>query len=235
MARQSDDETAIDPVVARHLRTRLAVIAAGRDPNFPRDDSKRATVAQTLEATKALRLLGPEPGAPADGPPWIVHSLQDAATFFNRSPETIKEWRTKGCPGGRAQYDLSAMLQWRDTHLSGSSSSGGSSAPRSSADRRKALADAALKEMKVEQMRGQLVDVDDTAREARHFHTHARALLEQLPDRLLQFNGAESAAFLKEARGAVDGVVEVIHQHLQEMLVAVDAVIAKSNGHGVTE
>ncbi len=92
---------------------------------------------------------------------------------------------------------------------------------RQEAETRRAIAEANLKELRAGQLAGQLIDVDDVCREAVHCFTHARALLEQVPHRLLALLPAESTGddkrqFITEAQTSIDGVIEVLYQWCDE-------------------
>lgn len=169
--------------------------------------------------------VGGQPAA-SSGPPWIVATQQQVAGFFGNSLETIKDWREKGMPGepggpnAPGRYDLSAILRWRDATIGPSGRNETGDASRSEADRRRAWAEAQRSELELAVERGQVAPVADMLREWSHAATHARALLEQVPDRLLAAlppgsDGDQRRRFRDEAEKAIDAVVRTIHEGLK--------------------
>ncbi len=146
----------------------------------------------------------------------------EVGQHFGVSERTVAKWIARGMPGESGAYPRSQMDAWLEAnHFGPYVDRNENGKDRGSAERRKAMADADIKELKASQLRRKLVEVDDMVREYRHHATHARALLEQLPDRLLGFlpanaTGDDKRHFRDEAAKAVDSVVEVLHDWLIE-------------------
>ncbi len=141
------------------------------------------------ETVNLQQNIGQPPGT-EQAVPWIVANLELVADFFGKARETMKEWRAKGMPGIRAtatipgRYDLSEILRWKEVNIGSSGRNDGTAdVARAEADRRKAVAEAEMKELKTEEFKGQLIDLDDVVREFNHETTTTRAHLEQIPDR----------------------------------------------------
>ena len=88
-------------------------------------------------------------------------------------------------------------------------------------ERRRALAAAEKLELEVRQRKGELIEVAAVLRIFSHANTHARALLEQGPHRLLGLlpanaTGEDKRRFLREAEKWIAGVVEALHCELAE-------------------
>lgn len=154
--------------------------------------------------------------------PRIAGTQREVAEFFGVSVETIKDWRARGMPGepgpsGQSgRYDLAEILRWRDATIGPSGRNESGDVGRQEADRRRALAAAEKLELEVRQMRGELIDVATAVREFAHANTHARALLEQGPHRLLGLlpagaTGEDKRRFLREAEKWIAGVVQALH------------------------
>jgi phage terminase Nu1 subunit (DNA packaging protein) len=150
--------------------------------------------------------------------PKIVTTLADVATAFNRHLQTVKVWRTEGMPGEPGSYDLDEIAAWLDSRglRHGDDADAKPAADsRQEAERRRIWAIAKREELKTKQLQGQLVDVDEVGRLYAHHATHARALLEQIPDRLLgllppECSGDDKRRFRAEAAKAIDGVTQAL-------------------------
>jgi phage terminase Nu1 subunit (DNA packaging protein) len=169
----------------------------------------------------------------AAGPPWIVATQEQVADFFGRSTETVKDWRAKGMPGAAGgpgapgRYDLREILAWRDANIAPSGrdeglrpdGDGQRTISRAEADRRRAVADAQRAELRVTRERNQVMDVAAVVREYQHHATHARALFEQVPHRLMEelpetATADDKRRFRDRAARIVDDVIRCLHTDL---------------------
>ena len=152
--------------------------------------------------------------------PWIVGSLADVARFFRVHPDTVRTWRRQGLPGDKGAWNLSAIVAWREGRRRATPEMiPGAAEGRFEADARKATADADLYEMKRDQRRGDLIDVDTVTRVYARHATHARALWEQAPDRLLGLlpataTGDDKRRFRAEATRIIEDVVHAFYTDL---------------------
>ena len=154
---------------------------------------------------------------------WVVTSLNDVALFFGVARDTVRrDWRARGMPGKLRVWALNEIAQWRiqraEDRAITALEADGDPESTAEAERRKTWAEALAAEVKLEQLRGELLWVEEVARETNQANTHARALLEQLPDRLLASippgaTGDDQRRFLADARKAIEGVVEAMHDY----------------------
>lgn len=117
--------------------------------------------------------------------PWIVGRLADVAAFFRRSLATVKgEWRPNGMPGNRGRYDLSEILAWRDRRDEQLRGKSPDAAAKARAETQRAIAEANIAERKDRLMAGQLIEREAVRRLFVQHVAEAKALLDQLPDRI---------------------------------------------------
>ncbi len=110
-------------------------------------------------------------------PPWIVRSLAEVARFFGVHSQTPREWRSAGMPGKKNEWDLAAILRWRDDRAVAKE--------ELTPHARKALADAKIQELRYAKLEGSLVDVEAVRRLLVEHITTARALLDCIPEQVL--------------------------------------------------
>ncbi len=175
---------------------------------------------QNADDTGQIDIAGAEKES-ADGEYFATYI--EVGRHYDVSERAVAQWSALGMPGERGFYPRSQIDAWLQTHCLGPYCVGRNhnddDESRREADRRKAWAEAELRELDLATKRKSLVEVDDVVREYKHHATHARALLEQLPDRLLGFLPAHSTGddkrhFRNEAAKAVASVVDVLHDWL---------------------
>lgn len=147
--------------------------------------------------------------------PVTVRTLDELAYAFDRRRPTIKEWRAKGLPGVPGKYDIRDCYRWVRDNVGSSGRADDGDTSRKEAERRKAWADAEKAEIDVAVKRGALVLLGDVKRSCAHISTHSRALLEQLPDRLLDLlpadaTGEDKRLFRESAAKAVADVIATL-------------------------
>lgn len=223
----------VPPNVADMITRRVALIAAGVDA---KGKPANYGAKETLEAARLLPKLMRSSNGKSERPPgepWIVESLAQVGEFFGKAENTIKVWRERGMPGDpggpgdHGRYNLKECLVWRDATVASSGRDEGAETgkeTRADGDRRKSLAEAEIKEMKAAVMRGELIDVDDVAREYVHSATHTRAMLEQIPHRFMSglvgkcphcnepvYSGDDKRRILDANKRHVDDAMEAVH------------------------
>jgi phage terminase Nu1 subunit (DNA packaging protein) len=148
----------------------------------------------------------------------IVTGRAQAAAHFGVSSRTIGYWQESGMPHGQGIYDLDAVAAWLKESGIQREQSGGPGA------RAQLLAaQVKLAELKLARLGGELVEIEVARRLfVRHIH-EAKAILDQVPDRVL---AALPAAAVKEKgrrqtiRRQAAGVVRSACQALSDLLSA---------------
>jgi len=117
----------------------------------------------------------------------VVRTRGEVARFFEVSERTIGYWQSRGMPGGPGDYDLDEIVSWREREGLG----------RSDEDSVRALGqriDNEMKQLKLGQLRGELIAVEPIVRLfTRHIH-EAKAIFEQIPERVLSALPAQTPA-----------------------------------------
>ena len=156
-----------------------------------------------------------------------VQTAVELGTHFGVTYKTIQTWAHKGMPGpGEQGYDVAAVTEWCEAMGLGPGRRVGedkTDETRADAERRKAVAMAEKIEMEVRQRKGELVDAGEKNREYTHHATHARALLEQTPDRFVgtlppighTLTGDDIRRIRREAKKAADAVIHALFQGLK--------------------
>jgi phage terminase Nu1 subunit (DNA packaging protein) len=122
--------------------------------------------------------------------PWIVSNMGLVADFFGVQPSTVRgDWRQAGMPGRKGQWNLKAILEWRDSRPSSqvaprAASNGHPQSPSS----RKQLAESLFAERKAERLqiemqrlRGEVINRDDARRELAEILVIVKSRLESIP------------------------------------------------------
>ena len=150
--------------------------------------------------------------------PWIVETLADVARFFGRHRDTVRGWRRAGMPGEPKAFDLSEIVRWKEANIAQSGRVEGDES-RAEAERKKAWSDAGLAQLKLKEKTGELIEVNTVARLYARHATHARALWEQAPDRLLGIlpamaTGEDKRRFRAEAVKITEDIIDTFHVDL---------------------
>ncbi|HUT91804.1 MAG TPA: hypothetical protein VMY37_20080 [Thermoguttaceae bacterium] len=156
-------------------------------------------------------------------PPWKVGTQQEVADFFGKSLDTIKgEWRPKGMPGRAHHWNLAEILAWRDQRF------GYGDAPpppvegdetRAQAERRRAIAEANLKEIRAREAAGELVPAEAVRRLFVQHVGEARAIFEQVPDRVIAaLPQALKAGVRKRIHADMRRIVDDVCETLADLL-----------------
>lgn len=157
----------------------------------------------------------------------IVRTQAEVAVACGVNVQTVKQWRGRGLPGKSGQWDLDAIDSWLEEHQLGQhrpTEPAVEPAPegavsRAEAERRRAVADAERAELRVRRERGELIEVHRVVREYQHHATHARALMQQMPNRLLAdlpetATADDKRRFRERAQRIIDDVVAALHSDL---------------------
>ena len=155
--------------------------------------------------------------------PKTCETMAQVALALGVSPGSIKRWRSLGMPGKPGQWDLAAIEAWRAENIGASGRNDSGDEGRAEADRRKAWADARRAELRLQTEAGELISIDVVARVYARHATHARALWEQAPDRLLGLlpataTGDEKRRFRAEATRIVEDVVHTFYADLLQQV-----------------
>ena len=146
----------------------------------PRDELVAPAEAPDVLTLKTKRASGGSGQTHASD---VVPTIAEAAKRIGVHERTLKTWLARGAPGRAGAYDLAAIAVWHEATIGPIDDEELSEQAKWRA--RREAASAQLEELKLEQRRGHLVDVDLAARHyARHI-AEAKVLLEQLPDQLL--------------------------------------------------
>ena len=147
-------------------------------------------------------------------------SLKDAARQLGVSDTTIKAWLRKGAPGkSGGHYDCGALAKWREENVRHKSDVSPPS-EATTAKAREAAARARHWELRVQQAEGKLVDAAEVRAAIFENYSFARALLVDLPGRLLsrvELKSDKASAMLL-LRGVCDDALTA----LSEAVRAVD-------------
>jgi hypothetical protein len=111
--------------------------------------------------------------------PKTAKTVAAVAAHFGVSQRAVGYWLSSGAPGSPGRYDLAAIAAWRE----GQQSNGDE--PAEGARGRFLAARAAREELRLAKERGELVRLDDTRRLMIRHINEAKAILGQLPDRVL--------------------------------------------------
>lgn len=128
---------------------------------------------------------------PKKADPWVVRTQPEVARFFGVAPDTItRAWRRAGMPGKAGAWDLREILLWRDERFGGRTKPESTAAPagaesRAEAERRRATADADLRELRARRAAKDLVPVQPVQAVLVRHANEAKAILDQVPDRVL--------------------------------------------------
>jgi len=112
--------------------------------------------------------------------PRIVRTIHDVAQHFGKSERTIVYWKARGMPRHEhpVGYDLDAIAAWREQE-------GLSNTDEDRERAQLAKVQREMAELKLQQLRGELVELEPVRRLiARQIYV-SRTHLEQLPDRVL--------------------------------------------------
>lgn len=47
---------------------------------------------------------------------WVATSLKGVAGFFDVSPRTVADWKSRGMPGQNRHYPINEIVQWRQEY-----------------------------------------------------------------------------------------------------------------------
>jgi phage terminase Nu1 subunit (DNA packaging protein) len=159
----------------------------------------------------------------------VVTGRAQLAAHFGVSNRTIGYWQESGMPHGQGVYDLEAVAAWlKESGIQREQSSGPGARAQLLA------AQVKLAELKLARMGGELVEIEVARRLfVRHVH-EAKAILDQVPDRVL---AALPAAVLKgkgrqTIRRSAAGVVRSACQALADLLAAPEIEPPKQKDEG---
>lgn len=137
-----------------------------------------------------------------------VRTQAEIANHFGVADRTVAYWRGRGMPGEPGDYDLDEIAAWRDRE-------GLARVDANSVKAEGQRIDNELKQLKLDQMRGELVAIDVIVRLfTRHIH-EAKAILDQVPDRAISALPAKTPRKIRtsvrdECRKIVDGACQSI-------------------------
>ena len=106
-------------------------------------------------------------------------TIAQVAVHFGVGERWAANWFARGCPGKPGRYDLDAIERWRQRNLAVTPGNG------ESAHARWMEARAERETLKVLQMRGELVPLEPIRRLFVRHVNEAKALMDQIPDRVL--------------------------------------------------
>jgi len=143
--------------------------------------------------------------------------LREAARLLSRTTRSITEYAARGMPReADGRFDPAACAAWIEANIrpTGRAADAPIGAPRTATDRGywetyKVREQALQEELKRKQLSGDLVEVDLVARQSERRITHAKALLAQVPDRVLGLLPKEvKPATRKQLRGRLAEMID---------------------------
>lgn len=128
---------------------------------------------------------------------WAAKNLAQVAEFFDRSPQCIHQWRSRGMPGRPGSYDLREVLRWALMRglLVDRGAADDLGAGDSPALERYRAARAQLAELELERQKKSLVPRDAIRNGLSRFAHQLRQLAERMGKR----HGPEAAITVNEA------------------------------------
>lgn len=149
-----------------------------------------------------------------------ILSQVEMAEVLDVSTVTLRDWTRNGCPvkeagakGRAAKYDTADVIKWREEQAAGSAlNEDHTKVTADEANRRKTLAEARLAELKLEEARGAVVNIEASC-------MALDAILAKCRARLLAIPGALAQALTNEPEPAVirDKVFDEISEALNEL------------------
>lgn len=145
----------------------------------------------------------------------IVTGRAQLAKHFGVSNRTIGYWQESGMPHGQGVYDLDTVAAWlKQTGIQQASADPGAKAQLLAVQ-------VKIAELKLARLGGELVEIEVARRLfVRHIH-EAKAILNQIPDRVLAALPAAAVKTLRQTiRRQTAGVVRAACQSLSDLLSA---------------
>ena len=152
----------------------------------------------------------------------VVAKLVDVASHYGVSPETVRDWRRKGMPGQRGQWDLDAIDRWRSTLMSSKDRTGKHDITASrneigpandhiadkatkaklraiEADAEKKEADARIKQMQLRKLENaNIVDLVDVENFLSQLFSDVRKMFLKIPPMVRKRYGTEAGTFVEQ-------------------------------------
>ena len=144
----------------------------------------------------------------------VVGSHGDVANHFGVSERTVMYWKNKGMPGEPGYFNLDAIKLWREEQGQGSGQS-----PATSQAREELIEiERDTKAIRLQILRGNLVELDQVRRLfIRHVH-EAKAVMERIPDAVLAELPVKTTRRIKRRiRGKVTGLLDDSCELLADM------------------
>jgi len=145
----------------------------------------------------------------------VVGAAGDVANHFGVSERTVQYWRNKGMPGEPGYFNLDAIALWRTEqgHASGQQT------PSTRIREELLEIEKETKAARLQQLRGELVELDPVRRAGIRHIFEAKAILERIPDEVLALLPAKTPARVKRPiREQVLQLVDAACQGLADML-----------------
>lgn len=179
--------------------------------------------AKAAAKKKSKKKAGAKPvDTPSPAPrPGVVKTQGQAAKVLGVDRRTLIDWMLKpGFPNSDAGFDTKAIRKWADAMGLGQAAPKRQVDPRAAEARvRREIAQAAREELALQNDLKRLLDMDDVARLLERVVATAQAVLEQLPERMVQTLPATVDEDSKHrVRNAAENVLKDAYAIIEQML-----------------
>lgn len=113
--------------------------------------------------------------------PWVVGNLRQVAKFFRTGHSAVRHWFEDGAPGRKGEYDLAAIMAWRDERRARAVEAEGGDEALQAARTRKEIANANRVELAYKRDIRQVVDRQEMYARVRRVVDAAVAAFERAP------------------------------------------------------